>query len=431
MGRLRAQQTEPGSTTRVGRPGASRGWPSAATSSASILVLASLAAGPVADVGPVSAAASGHSASSTHGAKGVCEPQVLVLPGPGPTSRAWVTAVSDSGFAVGNASEGDLPSDAVMWTDPTHVVPTGVGGVREQRRTVSAWAVDANESGQVAINRSTWIRGQGWSYDALIWSQTQGATVLPTSAARPAAWLTAINNAGDVIGEVSDRGKRSVPVVWRDGERSPLPVPAGLEVYATDINNAGLVVGGFADKRADDWAHGGWFWDLVADERGRLRRPDSRSSPQAALVDDSGRIVGVRGVGPGDAKRAFLWRNRDARPRPLMGLDARDVHDSGYLAATEPGFRGFGASAYVAHRRAGRGTAQLPAPPDDGGTVEWNNVVADAVARGTSSFAPDGGITIGGYAEDYSDLTQAVLWTCAQTLLRPAADRQAGVLAPR
>src|SRR4029079_12701954 len=128
---------------------------------------------------------------------------------------------------------------AVVWSDPERVIDTGVGGLTlADGEASSASAVDVNESGTVAINRwRSTPRLSRFHEEALVWSQQEGATVLPTSSYRPRASVAAINNRGVVLGHVWSRGHGSVPVIWKDGERLRLPVPRHIEAYGNDINN--------------------------------------------------------------------------------------------------------------------------------------------------------------------------------------------------
>jgi hypothetical protein len=349
--------------------------------------------------------------------QGTCDPQLLVLPGLTPTSLDVVVAMSDSGLVVGTSREADGPSTVVVWTDTEHVVDTGVGGiVAGNGRTVSAAAVDVNEAGLVAINRTTFnAEGGAITQEAVSWNQDTGATVLPAPPFRPQATLVAINDKGDAIGHIRGRGHGSVPVVWTAGKRSRLPVPADVvETVASDINNAGLVVGTFYGRFST--LMGPWWWQ-GGPSISRLAPAEGTVKATGAHVDNAGRIVGHQRVGPGDSVRTILWRNRAAPARRVVRLETRDLHDSGYLAAIEPGLRGVGATPYVGHRSTGA-NARLQRPPDDGGTIGWGNIRAEAVARGPSPFAPQGGVTIGGYAQDFEVTTmRAILWTCTQTLL--------------
>jgi hypothetical protein len=344
-----------------------------------------------------------------------CEPRLLVLPGLTPSSAARVDALSDSGWVAGTSWEAGAPYSAVVWSDPERVVYTGVGGVAlANGNTISASAIDINESGTVAINRSkSTPRRSAVLEEAVVWSQQDGTTVLPTSRYRPRASVTAINDEGDVVGHVRGRGHGRIPVVWRDGERSRLPVPRHVRAYATDINNNGLVVGQYYGRYS---ATGSWTWD-GGPELTPLRPTDTTAVAEATDVDDAGRVVGAQYVGTGDEIRTILWRNPTASPFRLMRIKTVDLHSSGYLAAVEPGFRGFDARAYVGHRRDGGIKAQLPSPVVERSS-RWSNVHATGVARGPSPFAPEGGVTIGGYAQEV-DLTtsEAVLWTCSQTRL--------------
>lgn len=391
-------------TTSVGS-GILHRWSSATVAVALILTLcgtvgwADVAASPPPRVGPSEAP---------------CEPRTLVLPGLTSTSDVRVSALSDSGWVAGTSWEDESPSSAVVWTDAARVVDTGVGGITlTNGNTISASAVDVNEGGTVAIDRSeSTARGRLLVEDAIIWSRRDGATVLPTSHYRPRASTTAINDDGDVLGHVRGRGHGSVPVIWRDGDRLKLPVPAQLHAYANDINNDGLVVGVYyGDVR------GSWTWS-GGPKAMALRPTDTTAETEATDVADSGRIVGGQHVGPGDAVRTILWHSPAASPQRLMRIQTVDLHNSGYLAAAEPGFRGYGATAYVGHLRDGGIKARLPEPPPVGDSLGWSNVRAAGVARGFSHFAPQGGVTIGGFAQNLDfTLSQAVLWTCSQAWL--------------
>lgn len=87
-----------------------------------------------------------------------CDVQTVVLPGMTSTSRTSVTAMSDSGLVVGTSSKEGMPSAAAVWTSPQHVIDTGVGGfVLDNGSSVVASAVDVNEAGLVAINRTKFL----------------------------------------------------------------------------------------------------------------------------------------------------------------------------------------------------------------------------------------------------------------------------------
>lgn len=346
---------------------------------------------------------------------GSCDAQVVVLPGLTSTSLTAVAAMSDSGLVVGTSRDPGASSAVVVWTSPDRIIHTGVGGgVSDNGNTVSAWAVDVNEAGVVAINRTTSAAdGRILAEDAVLWTRSSGATVLAAPAFRPRASVVAINDEGDAVGRIWGRGHGSVPVIWSDGKRTRLPVPPQGTAVPADINNEGLVVG---TSRGRYRTLGLWTWHGGTTVR-LLASPERGAQADVTGVDDSGRIVGGQPVGPADGIRTILWRNRDALPRRLMRIDTRELHNSGYLAAVEPGFRGIGATAYVGHRRDGGLKARLPDPPD-GGPSGWNNVYAVAVARGPSAFAPQGGVTIAGSAQDWEYTTmRGILWTCAHTLL--------------
>jgi hypothetical protein len=240
--------------------------------------------------------------------QGTCDPQLLALPGLTSTSLSVVAAMNDSGLVVGTSREPEGPSTVVVWTDLEHVTDTGLGGVvGDNQNTSSATAVDANEAGLVAINRTKLNdNGRAITEEAVVWSQDTGATVLPAPPFRPLASLIAINDEGDAIGHIRGRGHGSVPVIWKDGKRSRLPVPPHVRAVPADINNAGLVVGAAYGRFLS--LEGAWWWRSGPSIR-FLAPAEGTVKADATNVDNSGRIVGHQRVGPGDSVRTVLWRN--------------------------------------------------------------------------------------------------------------------------
>ena len=345
-----------------------------------------------------------------------CDQQVLALPGLTPTSETSVAAMSDSGLVVGNSRETGAPSSVVVWTSADRIINTGVSGtVRDNVMTSFVAPVDVNEAGVVAINRVSYS-SRASREEAILWSESGGVTVLPAPAFRPIASVSAINDNGDAVGMVRGRSHGSVAVVWRDGKRSRLPAPK--RSWEADINNHGLVVGGFIKP---DFTRHLWTWR--AGTKVRLLIPPEKGhaadTSNVLKVDDSGRIMGNQRVKYGDKFRTILWRTRDASPRRLMSLVPRDLHNSGYLAVSSPAIRDRNSKPYVGHLRDGGVAAQLPAPPVVEGVPRWSRITAMAVARGPSPLAPQGGVTIAGLADNsLHETVRAFIWTCTQTLLR-------------
>jgi len=137
----------------------------------------------------------------------------------------------------------------------------------------------------------------------------------------------------------------------------------------------------------------------------------------AERVDDHGRIVGELHQG------IFVWPDRESRPRRMFGArkDLTSLHDSGYLTGAEKASRGYGGQAWLARLSDGR-PAILPGPPMEDPTWNLLNALGRDLARGTTTYAPQGGVTVAGAVLILASLpdrdvglTRAVLWTCAQT----------------
>jgi hypothetical protein len=385
-----------------------RTWPTVSRDLvAAMLASSALAAALLSLHGDPAAAAS--VAAAPDDTRAPCDPQTIMLPSLGADGYSAAIAVSDSGWVAGVSSDGSGSSVPVVWRDATEAVSTDIGGVDpDTGRRVIGSSVDVNESGLVAINRATYNkRDRSVGQDVVLWSESGGAVRLPTTSTRPRAYVTALNDHGVAAGMVRGKGHPMVPVVWRNGKLQRLPIPHGTAGTALDINNSGRVVGYLNDLGARFAPRRPWTW-RIGGSSGPLKKM-SGGGP-AALVNDAGRIVGAITIDE-YTDRSVLWRSPAARPRRFLADTVMDLHNSGYLAVTDVGFRGFGAAAYVGHLRDGGTQAVLPEPPNPGG---WDNVVARSVGLGVTAFAPQGGVTIVGSADD-EESAHAVLWTCAQT----------------
>jgi hypothetical protein len=302
----------------------------------------------------------------------VCEPEIIQLPASTETENAAVHAMNDSGLVGGMswAWDENIPPHAVVWQDAGPPIDIGIGGtVRADGSTVVGGVADVNESGVVAATRSlNSPRGAWLSSAAMLWDETAGATRLPAPPQRPKAIVAALNDLGVAVGSARGRGKPPMPVYWRGGEVTRLPMPPKAEAgSAIDNNNRGLIVGHVDLSRFERVP---WWW----------RR---------------GHILSAGGV--------------------------RGMDDARHLAGTYGGFRGFDDQAWVAKLGAAD-VASLPNPPipeeEDPFGFGWDNTTATAVATGITAFAPQGGVTVGGYADRSEGVWPAVLWTCAQTYLQ-------------
>lgn len=401
-------------------PGNRSGGPRAAvdrTGGALLLVGALLLTTCVSPVAPAIGRTLGVGVSHATGGED-CVPSIVMLPASSDTADAMVIAMNRSGLVGGTSwdRELDIPSRAVVWRDAGVPMELGIGGVvRPDGSEVSGSVVDLNEVGVVAAQRYLYsARGHMMRSAAMLWEESTGTvTKLPAPAQRPKAVVSAINDLGVAAGSARGRDRRTVPVYWRDGQVTPLPIPRKASYgYAVDNNNRGLIVGVVARDERDRVP---WWW-----RRGGRSGPFSteslRSEPLVVATDDRERIIGLRSLA-NDNSRSYLWRGpSDRRPRPDVspgGVMAMD--DAGHLVGASGGFRGLDDRAWVARLRGGE-SAQLPDPPLEPSQNWWANTFGTAVVSGVSTFAPEGGLTVGGWAD--GERRRPVLWTCAQAYLK-------------
>lgn len=109
-------------------------------------------------------------------------------------------------------------------------------------------ATDINDAGQIAISLNTTDDGGAALFDPRF-----GLLRLPDLGS-DASWTftEGINSAGDIVGVAMGIGRREHPVMWRAGRCIDLGLmPGTSEGRAWDINNAGVIVGGFAPTTFD------------------------------------------------------------------------------------------------------------------------------------------------------------------------------------
>lgn len=350
-----------------------------------------------------------------------CIPEVLSLPRLTTSESSYAWAINDRGWVAGTLWEPDEPFRAVLWRDDEPPLALGLGGIRRPNgRTVSAEAVDVNERGVVAIQRTVSIDEKRLvRADIFLWHRGKTSR-LPATHRRPSAWIAALNDHGVAVGSIHGRGLPDRPVVWRNGTLLQLPTPEGMTGVANDINNHGLIVGSVGPTtrgmgRPWWWRVGGGSGPLRSDLNG------DQHEGHAELVDDDGRIVGRL------IPHAFRWEHKEAAPQELFhghNKTVADLHASGYITGDSGSTRSTPSHAIVAHLTDARPT-RLPDPTLDDAGSRVNGSFGLGLGRGATPYASSGGVTVAGAVFIVASLpdrdvgySRAVLWTCAQTYRR-------------
>jgi hypothetical protein len=268
-----------------------------------------------------------------------------------------------------------------------------------------------NESGAVAAQRWRYnADGTFAASSAWIWHHGEKLRLRP-GRFRTLASVNSLNDFGVAVGSIARADAESGqarPVVWRNGEVSRLPIPRrAASAVASENNNHGLVIGEVYSRTGEGVP---WYWRLGnGGSSGPLQSPGD--GPLTLNdVDNRDRIVGY--AFDRSVRGSWLWAGPRAEPQALAGSfpSPAAMNDHGDLTGTDEGFRGFGNRAFFAHV-GWRRTSDLPLPPTDD-PEGWNNTAGTAVIRGVTYYAPEGGVTVGGFAQTYEFETFPILWTC-------------------
>ncbi len=218
----------------------------------------------------------------------------------GGSSNSIAFGINDAGSVVGR-SIGSAGFVATLWSGGV-ITDLGLGN--------NSTANAINNSGQVAATRLGPGTGQ-----AVSWSAGSAVDRFQTSFLRPG-----INDAGQMVGESANRA-----VFSSGGTVTALAaVPGSVFSYAMAINNTGQIVGdsvfcGACNDRATLWQDG------VAVDLGTLGGTDSVASD----INDAGQIVGHSKNASGDY-RAVLWNTAGTIVDLNSFLDAATV-DAGWV----------------------------------------------------------------------------------------------------
>jgi len=218
----------------------------------------------------------------------------------------------------------------VKWTDgkPTlaweiHALPTGgleTPGAVFPGVTLRLWGGwGVNDSGQIAGDAYEYDADTGeWWEIAVVWSPTRYGREwemqrLPMAADYPYTEALAINNLGEVVGDVW--GSAAAPALWKNSHEEktwkltvlPTLAPTPMWDVARSINDGGDIVGYCYDS---EWVQQATRWNAHTplSPAKTLGFPGDWSA--ASCVSNSGIAVGVYGVGEVEQAYAVKFRGR-------------------------------------------------------------------------------------------------------------------------
>ena len=260
----------------------------------------------------------------TEAPRGAAPPYTVIDLGTfGTVQSAQALDINDAGQVVGIAG-----TRAFLWQNG---VKTDLG----TRGSGSAsWAFGLNEAGKVVGHSALTTPPTG--AHAVLWSNGTITDLTPDVPANQTAAAVAINEAGQVVGNIH----YSTAFLWQNGTRTLFGHLGGGGTTASDINDNGVVVGASYTNELTQlglmqhpfmWQNGSMvdLGLLPGDEDGG-----------AAAINNLGQIVGASGRTDPDTYesfyRAFIYSNgvMTALPVPSWEAHAGDINDHGVVVGS-------------------------------------------------------------------------------------------------
>jgi probable HAF family extracellular repeat protein len=216
---------------------------------------------------------------------------------------SFAAAINDHGHIVGAIDDdGSMFYDGILWANGSRTVLGSLGGG-------STRPADINNAGQVVGVSNTSL--ELGAPRAFLW-QNGVMTNLGLLRADDEDSAAAAINANGVIVGTSERQDENTsvdyrPFVWENGVMSAIPTPSH-EAYATDINDAGVVVGIMRASGAGASPYRGWIYanGVVTDLNSLIPAGSGLQVAYANAINNNGEIAGVAFDAQGRAHGVLL-----------------------------------------------------------------------------------------------------------------------------
>jgi probable HAF family extracellular repeat protein len=225
---------------------------------------------------------------------------------------SFASAINDHGHIVGAIDDdSSLVYDGILWANGSRTALGSLGGG-------STRPADINNAGQVVGTSNTSVElGQP---HAFLWQNGVMTDLGLLRGDDQDSGAAAINADGVIVGTSGrldeNTGVDYRPFVWENGVMSAIPTPSS-EAYATDINDAGVVVGLMRTSGAASPYHA-WIYvnGVVTNLNSLIHSGSGLHVAYANAINNNGEIAGVAFDAQGQAHGVLLRPGDPGDPPP-------------------------------------------------------------------------------------------------------------------
>jgi probable HAF family extracellular repeat protein len=225
---------------------------------------------------------------------------------------SFASAINDHGHIVGAIDDdSSLVYDGILWANGSRTALGDLGGG-------STRPADINNAGQVVGTSNTSVAlGQP---HAFLWQNGVMTDLGLLRGDDQDSGAAAINADGVIVGTSGRLDENTSvdyrPFVWENGVMSAIPTPS-FEAYATDINDAGVVVGLMRTSGAASPYHA-WIYvnGVVTNLNSLIHSGSGLHVAYANAINNNGEIAGVAFDAQGQAHGVLLRPGDPGDPPP-------------------------------------------------------------------------------------------------------------------